>query len=98
MTTELRDKVALVTGGTRGIGFSIAKALLTEGARVFVCGRDSATLKIALQDMARTGNERVDGIVGDVRRYEGCRRLVRAAAERFGGLDILVNNAGIGVL
>jgi 3-oxoacyl-[acyl-carrier protein] reductase len=97
MTTELTDKVALVTGGTRGIGFSIAKALLAESARVFVCGRDPATLKIALQDLERTGSARVDGMVGDVRRYQDCRNLVRAAAERFGGLDILVNNAGIGV-
>ncbi len=97
MTTELTDKVALITGGTRGIGFSIAKALVGEGARVFVCGRDPATLKVALQDLGRTGNGQVDGITVDVRHYEDCRKLVRATAGRFGGLDILVNNAGIGV-
>jgi 3-oxoacyl-[acyl-carrier protein] reductase len=97
MTTELTDKVALVTGGTRGIGFSIAKALVAEGARVFVCGRDPATLNLALQDLERTGNGQAVGITVDVRRYEDCRKLVRAAAERFGGLDILVNNAGIGI-
>ncbi len=97
MTAELTDKVALVTGGTRGIGFSIAEALLVEGARVFVCGREAATLKGALEDLKRTGSERAEGMAADVRRYEDCRKLVRAAAERFGGLDILVNNAGIGV-
>jgi len=98
MTSELMDRVALVTGGTRGIGFSIAKALVAEGARVFVCGRDPASLKVALQDLKCTGNGQVEGITADVRRYQDCRKLVRAAAERFGGLDILVNNAGIGVL
>src|SRR6516225_4820366 len=98
MTTELRDKVALVTGGTRGIGLSIAKALIAEGARVFVCGRDPATLKTAVQDLERTGKGQADGITIDVRHYEECRKLVRAAVELFGGLDILVNNAGIGIL
>ena len=97
MTTELTDKVALVTGGTRGIGFSIAKALVAEGARVFVCGRDPATLKVALQDLEQTGNGQAAGITVDVRHYADCRKLVRAAAQRFGGLDILVNNAGIGI-
>jgi len=97
MTTELTDKVALVTGGTRGIGLSIAQALVAEGARVFVCGRDPDTLKVALQELERTGNSKVDGITADVRHHEHCRKLVLAAAKRFGGLDILVNNAGIGV-
>ena len=47
MATELTDKVAVVTGGTRGIGFSIAAGLLGEGAQVFICGRDPAILKAA---------------------------------------------------
>jgi len=97
MTAELTDRVALVTGGTRGIGFSIAQALLAERASVFVCGRDTATLKSALENLERAARGRVDGMAADVRRYEDCRKVIRAAAERFGGLDILVNNAGIGV-
>jgi NAD(P)-dependent dehydrogenase (short-subunit alcohol dehydrogenase family) len=97
MTAELTDKVALVTGGTRGIGFSIAQALLAQRSSVFVCGRDTATLKSAMEDLERAASGRVDGMAADVRRYEDCRKVVRAAAERFGGLDILVNNAGIGV-
>jgi len=102
MTTELKDKIAVVTGGTRGIGYAIADALLAEGARVFICGRDESHLKKALANLAR-GNGRsaegvvVDGTTADVRRYEDCRRVVRAAAELFGGLDLLVNNAGTGV-
>jgi len=96
MTNELKDKVAVVTGGTRGIGYSIAEALLAEGAKVFVCGRDQRVLKTALEKLRGAGPDRVDGMVADVRRYEDCRKLVHAVAERFGGLDILVNNAGVG--
>jgi NAD(P)-dependent dehydrogenase (short-subunit alcohol dehydrogenase family) len=98
MASELKGKVAVVTGGTRGIGYCIARALLAEGAKAFICGRDAAALSAALEGLASSGGDRVNGMVADVRRYEDCRRLIRAAAERFGGLDILVNNAGIGIM
>ena len=98
MASKLKDKVAVVTGGTRGIGFSIATALLDEGAKVFICGRDTAILKTALASLAAKSKGRVDGLAADVRRYENCRAVVHGAAERFGGLDILVNNAGIGIM
>ena len=97
MTSELKDKVAVVTGGSRGIGFSIAQALLAEGAKVFICGRDGNALQAALDKLRGTAPANVDGSAADVRNYEDCRKLVRAGAERFGGLDILVNNAGVGV-
>ncbi len=96
MTNELKDKVAVVTGGTRGIGYCVAEALLAEGAKVFVCGRDQSFLKTALEKLRGAGPDRLDGMIADVRRYDDCRKLVHAAAERFGGLDILVNNAGVG--
>lgn len=98
MTPELNDKVAVVTGGTRGIGYCIAQALLGEGAKVFICGRDPSTLKNALENLARSAGQRMDGMVSDVRHYDDCRKLIHQAAERFGGLDILVNNAGIGIM
>jgi len=98
MPGELRDKVAVVTGGTRGIGYSIAEALLSEGAKVFVCGRDAQFLKDALARLGAKGSGRVDGMAADVRHFDDCRKLIHAAAERFGGLDILVNNAGIGIM
>ena len=94
----LQDKTAIVTGGTRGIGYSIAQALLREGAKVFICGRKGADVKQSVAALAASGSpDSVDGREADVQRYEDCRRLVRAAADRFGGLDILVNNAGIGI-
>ncbi len=94
----LTDKVAVVTGGTRGIGAAIAGALLKEGAKVFICGRDGASVKSAVKSLANHGSaERIAGIPADVRRYEDCRKLIHGAADRFGGLDILVNNAGIGI-
>jgi 3-oxoacyl-[acyl-carrier protein] reductase len=98
MTTELIDKVAVVTGGTRGIGYCIAEALLAEGASVFICGRDPGFLRTALEKLRSQANEHVDGIVADVRHFEDCRKLIRAATARFGGIDILVNNAGIGIM
>ena len=96
MPTELKDKVAIVTGGSRGIGFSVAAALLAEGAKVFVCGRDQKALDSALEKLRTTALANVDGCTADIRAYEDCRKMVRVASERFGGLDILVNNAGVG--
>ena len=93
---QLDGKVAVVTGGTRGIGWSISRALVREGASVFVCGRDAPRVQAAVEEL-RKNDGRADGLAADVRRYEDCRRLIAAAAERFGGLDILVNNAGVGV-
>jgi 3-oxoacyl-[acyl-carrier protein] reductase len=94
----LEAKVAVITGGTRGIGFNIAEALCKEGAKVYVCGRDEGRLKSALENLTRAvPASQAHGIVADVRRYEDCRKLIQEAARVFGGIDILVNNAGVGV-
>ncbi|HET7215134.1 MAG TPA: SDR family oxidoreductase [Terriglobia bacterium] len=96
MAEELRGKVAVVTGGTRGIGLSIARRMLAEGAKVFICGRNAEHLKAALATLGKHSNSNADGVAADVRRYEDCRKVVQGAAEKFGGIDILVNNAGLG--
>jgi NAD(P)-dependent dehydrogenase (short-subunit alcohol dehydrogenase family) len=96
MNTELRDKVAIVTGGTRGIGYGIAQAFLSEGAKVFICGRQEDKLKVALNSLSANRSASVDGIPADVSRYQDCRKLIEAAVARFGRIDILVNNAGVG--
>jgi 3-oxoacyl-[acyl-carrier protein] reductase len=98
VSVEFEGKVGLVTGGARGIGLSIADALVREGASVFICGRNPATLKTALGHLRILGAETsAAGIVADVRSYKDCRKVVQQAATQFGGVDILVNNAGIGI-
>lgn len=90
----LKDKSALVTGGTRGIGFAIAKRLAAEGSSVFICGRSRKSVSESLVHLSQVG--RVDGEVCDVRSEDQVRMMVAEAERRFGGIDILVNNAGVG--
>jgi len=93
--SSLQGKVAVVTGGTRGIGREIAHALVGEHADVVICGRDKAQVQQVGADLSKRGPGRCAGIACDVRRYAEVEALMRKAGETFGGLDILVNNAGI---
>jgi NAD(P)-dependent dehydrogenase (short-subunit alcohol dehydrogenase family) len=91
--------VALVTGGSRGIGLAVADALLAAGAQVAITGRDQSHLDQARTDLS-AGPERaarVHAVRADARSPDDASAAVAAAIERFGGLDILVNNAGVGV-
>jgi 3-oxoacyl-[acyl-carrier protein] reductase len=90
--TQLDGKVAIVTGGSRGIGLAITRGLVDRGAMVVVSGRDQK----ALDEVAREFGDRVQCVAGDVGEAATAEALVRTATEAFGGLDILVNNAGIG--
>ena len=94
---DLAGKVAVVTGGTRGIGRRIALALVKEGADVFICGRDSKAVISAAEEIDEASGDRADALVADVRDPARCRAVILGAVENFGGLDILVNNAGIGI-
>ena len=87
-------KVAVVTGGTRGIGLAIAAWMIQHGASVVISGRDADRLNVAVKELARDGGP-VAGLVADAARREDADRLVETARERFGHLDVLVNNAGI---
>lgn len=89
---DLEGRVALVTGGTRSIGRGIADALLANGGRVMVNGRNPEKGKQALEEMG--AGDRADFVGGDVRVQADCEAIVDATAERFGSIDILVNNAG----
>lgn len=94
---SLVGRVAVVTGGSRGIGLATALALRGEGAHVLVCGRSEASLDEAGARVAQTaGTGRVATVVADVRRHDEAERLVSAAVDELGGLDVLVNNAGVG--
>jgi 3-oxoacyl-[acyl-carrier protein] reductase len=90
----LAGKVALVTGGTRGIGLAVARSLADDGASVVVSGRDPARLESAAKELESTGASAL-AVAADAAKREDADRLVEAAKERFGRIDVLVNNAGI---
>ena len=92
--SRLAGKVAVVTGGTRGIGLAVAAWMLERGASVVISGRDADRLNIALKELGRDGAPAA-GLVADAGRREDAERLVETARERFGRVDVLVNNAGI---
>jgi len=94
---ELGGKVAVVTGGSRGIGFAIAETFLRQGASVVIGGTSRSHLDGALKALEQHSPGRVRALQADVRRYEEVDALMSAAVSTFGGLDILVNNAGVGV-
>jgi NAD(P)-dependent dehydrogenase (short-subunit alcohol dehydrogenase family) len=96
-TQSLAGKVAVVTGGSRGIGLSVASALLARGASVVITGLDESHLGQARTDLGRNGADRVHAVRADVRDADDAAEAINAAVERFGGLDILINNAGVGV-
>jgi len=90
---NLKDKTAIVTGGTKGIGRAIAEALIREGLSVCIAARKQAEIDKAIGELG--GN--ASGFVCDVRDYEQVRALIAHTVTELGGLDILVNNAGIGM-
>jgi 3-oxoacyl-[acyl-carrier protein] reductase len=90
----LGGRVAVVTGGTRGIGAAIAAWLAERGASVVVSGRDADRVQGAVKAMDGLGG-RVVGLAADVVKREDADRLVDAARQEFGRLDVVVNNAGI---
>jgi 3-oxoacyl-[acyl-carrier protein] reductase len=92
---SIRNRIAVVTGGTRGIGRAIAERLLREGARVAICGRSEESARRAAAELASLGT--VFAYPADVTAIEDVRRFFEAVDQKFGGLDILVNNAGAAV-
>jgi 3-oxoacyl-[acyl-carrier protein] reductase len=94
---NLKDKTAIVTGGTKGIGRGIAEALVREGVSVCVSARHQEEIDEAVTQLNQTGAGRAVGFVCDVRDYEQVRTLIEFNEKELGGLDILVNNAGIGI-
>jgi NAD(P)-dependent dehydrogenase (short-subunit alcohol dehydrogenase family) len=90
---NLNGKVAVVTGGSRGIGYAVAAALAADGASVVITGRDQAHLDEAVKQLGSS----VHAVRSDVSDPEQAAAAIGSAQARFGGLDILVNNAGIGI-
>ena len=94
MKGPLEGKVAIVTGGGRGIGAAVGARLADDGAAVVVSGRDGDRLQRMVKDLEAQGHAAL-GIVADVVSRDDCDRLVSAARQQFGRVDILVNNAGV---
>jgi NAD(P)-dependent dehydrogenase (short-subunit alcohol dehydrogenase family) len=90
---KLKDKIALITGGGKGIGKGIAKAFLKEGAVVVICGRKKRELESTLEELSGYGN--VSYIKADISKRNKVASLKDEIEERFGKLDVLVNNASI---
>lgn len=95
MEQFLRGKTAVVTGGTRGIGYAIAESLLGAGAAVAVCGRSEEGVRRAVESLAPKG--RIAGRRADVSRWEEVERFFAFVEGELGGPDILINNAGVGI-
>ena len=98
MDLGLAGKIAIVTGGSRGLGLAAATALADEGARVSICGRTPSTLAQASAALVARGARPDDvlAVTADVSSASDLRRLVEETVSRFGGVDVLVNNVGLG--
>lgn len=94
MDLGLAGKVAVITGGSEGIGRAAAESLGREGASVVICARRADVLQRAAEDVAERTGAQIVPIVADVSRPTDVEHLIQATVERFGRLDILVHNAG----
>jgi 3-oxoacyl-[acyl-carrier protein] reductase len=97
MDLGLESKVAIVTGGSRGLGFATATALAAEGCRVMICARTEATLIEAQRAIAAASGrtDRVRAVAADVSTSDGVARVIDETVQAFGGIDVLVNNVGM---
>ena len=91
-------KIALITGGTKGIGYGIAESLMKEGISVAITGRTLATAEEAASKLNSNSREGVKalGLEADVRSYESQEKAVKMAIDKFGKIDIVIANAGLG--
>ncbi len=91
---QLKDKVAIVTGSTRGIGKEIALEFARRGAKVVVSGRNAERAEAVCAEIKTPGGSAI-AVAGDVSRMADAQQLIERAIEQFGQIDVLVNNAGI---
>ena len=97
MDLGLMDKVAIVTGSSRGLGLASARALAGEGCRVCLCARTEARLNDAARELATTSGaaDRVLAVAADVSTAEGIQQVIDRTIATFGGIDVLINNVGL---
>jgi NAD(P)-dependent dehydrogenase (short-subunit alcohol dehydrogenase family) len=96
MDLGLKDKIALITGGSVGIGLAVAHELAREGVHLALCARGEERLRNEAKKIARAHGVRVLAIPADVTRPEQIETLIASVQAEFGGLDLLINNAGTG--
>lgn len=96
MDLGLKDKVAVITGGSAGIGLAIAEGLAAEGAHIVMAARHDDVLRKEARRVAKAYDVKTLGVACDVATAEGCDALVAATQKKFHGADILINNAGTG--
>jgi len=93
---KIENKTALITGGTYGIGFGIAKELLEKGMNVTITGRKEETTNAAAKKLADEYPGKVLGAIGDVRKMADMNKISKETRDTFGKIDVLVANAGVG--
>ena len=96
MDMGLQNKVAVITGGSVGIGLAVAKGLAAEGSHIVLVARDAGRLEAARSEFAAGAKVKVATVACDVATAEGCAIAIAAVQKEFGGADILINNAGTG--
>ncbi len=94
MDLGLKGRVAVITGGSQGIGYASALALAREGVRVAICARTKTSIQAAAERITREAGAEALGVAADVSAAADVERLTRETLARFGQIDILVNNAG----
>ena len=93
---DLTNKVAFVTGGSKGIGYGVAAALSALGVRVGITSRNKAEAEKAAKEISNSGKGEVIGIEADVRDFESQKKAIEQVTDKWGQLDVLVANAGVG--
>ena len=96
MDLGLKDKIAVITGGSVGIGLAVAHELAQEGVQVLLCARNEGRVKEKAQEIAQAHGVKAVGVAADVSDTADIQKVVRAVEVEFGGCDILINNAGTG--
>ena len=94
MDLQLKGKVVLVAGASKGLGFAVAHALAKEGARVSISSRDQASIEAAASRIERDTGSKVFAMAADVRSADAIQKWVAASADTFGGIDGLMTNSG----
>lgn len=96
---NLHGKTAFITGGTKGIGYGIARSLLNNGVNIMITGRSDESIRKALTSLNEVGNDAcyAVGVVADVRDYDSMKQATQETIDEFGTIDVVIANAGVGV-